>query len=308
MTLHLFMRLLKHFGSINGMKMFAQSGWNVRPIVFDFDWSQNGYKPTIEDIYEMILGTPNDNESDAFLKDIKSISSWTVDRLQSNSLLKNMMQENQAEYGEFIELTLRKIYGATEVMKNDINKISYQPDNFTSYFHPSMLLLNHSCDPNIMMQLMDNGKVAWIVIRPIPANGQIFINYTSPYYAEFHPGPCDWRKFCQPCIGKWREQIDFELVKQMVPMLSFSPDIVLGIREFEGLKAGVAGFEMVCRDLNTILPKNGSKPTHLMQAVIPLVKLMFNMKFAACPFIPIQLALYAFHERKRNGGKYLYFK
>lgn len=280
----------------------------MRPIVFDFDCSQNGNKPSIGDIYEMILGTPNDNESDAFLKDIKSISSWTIDRLQPNSLLKRILQENQAEYGEFIESTLRKIYGATEVMKNDVNPISYQPHNFTSYFHPSMLLLNHSCDPNITMQLMDNGKVAWIVIRPIPANGQIFINYTSPYYAEFHPGPCDLRKFCQPCLGKWREQIDFEMVKNTVLASSFAPDLLLMIREFGGLKTGVAGFEMVCRDLNVILPKNGSKPKHIMQAVIPLVKLMFNMKFAACPFIPVKLANYAFYERKRNGGKYSDYK
>ena len=43
--------------------------------------------------------------------------------------------------------------------------------------YPFSSLLNHSCSPNVQKNPFDGGKVVMVVIRSIPAGGQLFDGY-----------------------------------------------------------------------------------------------------------------------------------
>lgn len=78
---------------------------------------------------------------------------------------------------------------------------------------PYMGLLNQSCFPNLTIKFVQN-KHAWIVIRPIPAGGQLFMfrgpgnKYLTPrrerqkLMRDYYGFDCD----CDGCKGNWPTQ------------------------------------------------------------------------------------------------------
>lgn len=294
MTMLLFMRMLKHFGTVKAMKKFVNENSNEKPTVFDFDWS---VKPSIADIFKIILGTARtDVRSLEILKRFKSLSGAILSVLQPDNVL-TMILENETKYGNFIEKTLRKIFSATEVLQKFNVMVFQEKAAISTYFHPSMSLLNHSCDPNISMRVMNNGKVAWIVTRPIPANGQILINYTPEYYSFNQVSTsCLYRDTCQPCKENWRAEVG--LTKEKIMKWSCAAPM----DQFSFVKSTVKSHKKINEKINADFPSNGSKPKNIKAAAFLLREIGMNLEVLECPFLTMKFADYAANKTKGTNN------
>lgn len=300
-ALNIFMRVLKHFGSVSAMKSFYDGNADNKPTVFDFDWSDSKNIPSFSDIFNMILGTATEDlSSDEFLEDIKSITTWILNKLDSNNALKRIILQNLAEHKEFMETVLRKFYGISDVMKSLGSVMIDKKYEFSWYFHPTMLLLNHSCDPNIVFHVMNNGKIALVVCRPIPIDGQIFTNYTPEYYAYYtRSNHCRFQDTCAPCKEHWRNSISLEKIKKQIPVWTSS----VQMDHLQYLKVQVYNYREICDDINFIFPGDSSKPPNHMKAATSLCLFKFYLQVMECPFTTIKAADYIAN-MKRNTKNY----
>lgn len=295
------MRAVKHFGSVSAMKTYFDENLDKKQTVFDFDWSDPEKNSSFADFFGMMLGTETEDlSSNEFLEEMRDITTWILNHLHSDNSLKKIVFQNLCEHKEFMETVLRKIYGISEVAKSFGIVMLQEKCTFSWYIHPSMLILNHSCDPNIVFHIMNNGKIAWIVSRPIPVGGQIFTNYTPEYYSFNTPSDtCRFRETCVPCKENWRDSISLETIKKYIPM--FSSSIVMNHLEF--LETQVENYLEICDDLNFIHPDDGSKAEHLTKAATMLCLFNFYLEVMECPFITVKGADYAVN-MNRNTNNY----
>lgn len=271
MSLKLYMKILEHFGSEKKMKEFVDENQNEKLTIFDFDWRDR--KPSIADVFKMILGTSESKD--------RTRPTIPFDALPTISS------------SNFTKMATDKIYDATEVMKQ-LNVVMFvHCFNFCNYLHPAMLLLNHSCNPNIVMKVTNSGKVTWIVSRPIPVNGQIFTNYTPEFYTVNQTQPCTYQN-CQPCREKWRDQIDFDEVKKEIPKWTSSAQM----NHLKFVESCVLGFNEYAHDLNFIFPDDGTKPANLTLAAIRLSRFNFCLEVLECPFLTVKFADFAANQQK----------
>lgn len=198
------------------MRRFLKLHEHKKYTVFDFDWSDPNDPAIIENLFLTIMGAEHDEISTmgAILRCtsgiIDDIFTWFCAKLSKENPLKIILGAHYVRHHDFIENVLVQLlkasfcsYGMT-ILPND--------GLLGTLFHPGTLLLNHSCDPNIISRPVDQNKMAWIVLRPIKAGSQIFMHYSEPYYinesGKKSTYTCEFKSTCVPCRDGWMKSIN----------------------------------------------------------------------------------------------------
>lgn len=135
------------------------------------------------------------------------------DQMDSSDYIMEIFENNE-DHRDFIDDVLAKLASATSwyitlTIKTDIHC------SLGSFFHPALLMLNYSCDPNITIQVFFGKKMVWIANRPIKAGSQIFHAYVNAYY-ESVQRYCNYTKNCVPCKNGWSDLIDHAQIEAAV--------------------------------------------------------------------------------------------
>lgn len=223
----MFMKLYEVFGnSMKEMKMFVEMHENKRYNVFDFNWSDPNDPMYYKNMLLVIFGFQSENRGtpgfESEMNEALNIFSNFVDCLDKSNDFVKIMAETQNEKA-FRKTILWKIMEAYEC-RNEFRIEVHTATNMTlgMFFHPSIMILNHSCDPNIIIHVTNDKKLVWIVNQPIPAGGQIFINYTPAYYftGRFVPSfsnTCQAHFGCIPCQFGWPDRSTMkEIMRQCI--------------------------------------------------------------------------------------------
>lgn len=111
----------------------------------------------------------------------------------------------------------------SEGIRKADHKVCVQVIGFV--WHPLAMVLNTSCVPNVDLEVLDDGRTAWVVTRPIGAGEQLFCCYSfinrwtvqdkesrMRNIAKYFEFVCD----CQACKYDWKVP-DLDIDKMMEP-------------------------------------------------------------------------------------------
>lgn len=211
-----FLKMHEHFKGFPRMRRFLKLHEHKKYTLFDFDWSNPNDPAIIENLFLTIMGAENDKKltlrtiHKCTKGAVDDIFTWFCAKLSDENPLKIILFAHIVRHHDFIENVL------VQILKASFSSyaMTILPDDgfLGTLFHPGTLLLNHSCDPNIISRPVDQNKMAWIVLRPIKAGSQIFMPYSDPYYSnesgKSSGYTCEFKKTCVPCRDGWRKSID----------------------------------------------------------------------------------------------------
>lgn len=203
LTVKIFLQFYEAFGSVEEMKNFANNHTDEYTI-FDFDLSNPTDEMYIKNAFLVIMSTVKTLEpqlkSDTVRKTILA-----NELLDSTDYLVNIFESNQ-QHIEFIDKLLTKITDSKSWYLSLFIR-TYPIRSTGAYFHPSLLLLNQSCDPNITLHPFFGKQMVWIVNRPLKRGSQLTNCFHRTYY-EDPKGVCRQHLTCVPCKKLWSQTFD----------------------------------------------------------------------------------------------------
>lgn len=223
-TTKVLMDAYKHFKGFDAMEKFVEKHKKVRRTIFDINWKDTKTSD-FEKFFLTILGA-NVDEADNdrnFAGDAANIINFITTRVRKENAFDAVLLANQAEHGEFITKMFRQIFGAMKFTKKvwvPRFMLSDGGSHCSAYemFHPATLLLQHSCDANVMMHSFDGNKIALIVNRPVKDGDQLCVNYNESPHAIF--AESDLNRVCEltgcvPCTDAENDRIDPVLLSRL---------------------------------------------------------------------------------------------
>lgn len=258
MQYKLFMQMLNAFDSIADMRKFVRKNEEMTKTVFDFDWSDLDESNFLKNVLCCILSAETEVVKRMGLNYKGLVNAKILDAEESPEGAENLefiqfLKKNRAKHEAFMDETMLRILGA--LAYNQTLKISLLSQNLSSgnFFHPCMLLLNHSCDPNIFTTIVDENKVAWIANRPIKAGQQIFINYnnaTEFYFNYGYKNKCENKETCVPCSEDWRKILDQKLLYKREIDEHFQPMAYQYDKLMESRQSLIETIKEICEFVN----------------------------------------------------------
>lgn len=155
--------------------------------------------------FERLLPQPEDPRK-IFRKREFVLSDWiNGESLQKTNALKRHFKRCQKnnKIQRFSELLLLRIYAALGTSFN-LNILPTDQDNNSIglFYHPAMLFLAHSCDPNIFI-FPAGTKLSLIVNRPVNMGEKLTICYDRavPYFLSSESSKCKFNEICKRCTN-----------------------------------------------------------------------------------------------------------
>lgn len=233
----IFLELHHHLGYLEIQSHIELHQDEPRHSIFDLDWSSSDKSIQLKNHLLVIDSVKFDR--DATIDEIKQLlpvetgakrrsttqkkfdlTSWFTNNLKNNqnTLRKTLAKfENHPTQKQFFENLFMKIFVAVgSSISLDILPDMNSNMSIGSFYHPSLLFLNHSCDPNIFI-FPAGMKMSWIANRPIKAGEQLVICYRgmNPYYLNLEPKKCKFADTCEPCKNDWWQSIDIRKLQRI---------------------------------------------------------------------------------------------
>lgn len=214
MSVKFFMQVLNLFDSVTALRKFVDENQLMSETVFDFDWS-NCDDDNLKNIL-ICISSAEISQSKRHKGDKTAIVDSIIKTMSTHVEFSQFLRDTREDHGEFIDIMLQKIVKAFDSSWKCPRLSSMAAHRFSrNYFHPSMMLLNHSCDPNVFTTIVDDNKIAWIANRPIKAGQQLFISYTPEFYSDDVPidkNYCNFKNSCVPCQYSWKKSLDPKII------------------------------------------------------------------------------------------------
>lgn len=206
----MFMKIYNGFGNIDHMMNYVKSYGNKKCNIFDFDWNIRVDDPMYTKMMLLsIMGLiskipdPRDEEQGKMLCEC-----YRRFLKPGNRLREIIMMVRTRKELEFVELVLKQMHIANSIL-NGVSLGSEDNSQLLAvFFHPAISLAGFSCDPNVFMHYENRQSIVWTVNQPIPAGGQICVNYSSLYY-HGRLNPCRYTNICFPCQNGWATLINY---------------------------------------------------------------------------------------------------
>lgn len=222
LTVKMFLELQHHLGYID-IQYHVESHEDEKFSLFDFDFSdpnhQNHLKNNLLLLFNMnnfdetatmrelerLLPQPEDPRK-RFRKREFVLSDWiNGESLQKTNALKRHFKrcQSNSKIQRFSELLLLRIYAALGTSFN-LNVLPTDQDNNSIglFYHPTMLFLAHSCDPNIFI-FPGGSKLSLVVNRPVNMCAKLTICYDRavPYFLDSGTSKCKFHEICMRCTN-----------------------------------------------------------------------------------------------------------
>lgn len=199
------------------MKKFVETHSAKRYNVFDFDWSipndPNYYKNMLLMIMSMdtefdiyITASQKQTNMDETIRQNWETWRYICNLLKTSNRIKTVFMNQNPSSTKFLEKITYNIYIAC-LLKESLTLNNNQGHELAMFTHPALYLMNHSCDPNIIVHLENRKNMIWTVNQPIQAGGEIFYPFIS-FYSQMN----EFKKYCVPCKNGPVNSIDGDRV------------------------------------------------------------------------------------------------